>query len=91
MLDVVWLPTEHLGISENSFRKCPCITASNLNLEMFGFEPGELLQELLGGVCGTIPNTIGYFWPNQKIQALFFIGTLDQNLVWDLPYDRIPS
>ena len=61
MLDVVCLPTEHLGISENSFRKCPCIPASNLNLEMLGFEPGEVLPELLGGVCRTIPNTLAYF------------------------------
>ena len=59
MLDVVWLPTEHLGINVNSFRKCPCIPAWNLNLALLGFEPGELFQELLGGVCGTISNIIG--------------------------------
>ena len=46
-----------------------------------GFEPGEVLPELLGGVCRTIPNTLAYFRPNEKLQALFWIGTLDQNLV----------
>lgn len=61
MLNVVCLTTEHLGISKNSFRTCPCIPASNLNLEMLGFEPGEVLPELLGGVYGPIPNTVTLF------------------------------
>lgn len=47
---------------------------------------------------GAFPRVIGWgvrhdfqyhwksFFANQKLQALLLIGTLDKNLVWDLPY-----
>ena len=35
-VNVICLPTEHLGVLENSFRTCPCIPGSNWNLEMLG-------------------------------------------------------
>ena len=37
-VNVICLPTEHLGVLKNSFRICLCIPGSNWNLEMLDFE-----------------------------------------------------
>ena len=81
MLDVVCLLTEHLGISENSFRKCPCIPASNLNLEMLGFEPGRYSQNYWVGCAARFPIPLPISDLTKNSEPYFGLEPLNQNLV----------